>query len=114
MIYTWRRKYKLLDKALIENENNRANALVDDALRITDVEADAQRSRVRADIRLKIAGKLNRSKWGEKVEVTVNQKIDIGPILLEASARMKSLISNGVETPRLPLLEAEIGEQSEE
>ncbi len=73
-----------------------------------DTELDPQRAKVRADYRKWVAGKLNRCKWGEKVEVTVNQKIDIGPILLEAQERMKSIVvGNRLTTHQDASIEAE-------
>ena len=50
---------------------------------------------------------INRDKYGDRLEVQHKHTIDVGPILLEATQRMKSIgVSGEVVTPKNELVEA--------
>lgn len=62
--------------------------MVDDALELSMVEGvDPRLARVQSDIKLKIASHYDRRKFGEKIDVTVDQRVSISGALSEARAR---------------------------
>ncbi|ODS30490.1 MAG: hypothetical protein SCARUB_04392 [Candidatus Scalindua rubra] len=58
---------------------------------IADNEPDPQRAKVRVDIRKWVASRLNRNKYGERLEVNHAHVLDITPVLEEAEKRLKSI-----------------------
>lgn len=66
----------------------RAEHLVEEIVTISDTELDAQRSRNRIDARKWYASKMQPQKYGDRLELNVNQTVDIGKALSEAKARM--------------------------
>ncbi len=66
-----------------------AFALVDQALAIVDDELDPQRARVRAELRLKVAGKFNQAELGDKVDLTVAVASDPAALHLEGMRRAR-------------------------
>ncbi len=90
-IYRWRSSYPEFGKAYAEALEAHVEALLDEALLIVDTEYDAKLAKVRADQRNWMASKLNRQKYGDKIDVLHNVIIDITPALLEATKRMKEI-----------------------
>ncbi len=89
--------------AVLKARREGASAMVDDALHIADsapTDKDAiQKARVRADLRLKVAGLIDREAWGErKQEVNVN-------VLNVESMHLDSLRHRMIEASR-PLEQA--------
>lgn len=60
---------------------------VDGLIEIADTEPDPNKARVRIDTRKWIASKMNPNQYGDRIDVNVNQTIDIGGALKEARAR---------------------------
>jgi hypothetical protein len=55
-----------------------------------------------------LASKLNRQKYGDKLDIQHNVTIDIGPALLDATKRMQSIgVGNVIDVPVKELEEAE-------
>ncbi len=74
---------------------------------IVDTEFNPQRTKVRADHRRWLASRLNRQKYGDKVEVNSNHTLDIGPALALAVKRMKAIgTGDVVDAPAKQLEEA--------
>lgn len=90
-VYEWRRKYKDFAEAMESAEKDRATAFVEGAIDIVHTEPDPQRARTIADVHLKTAGKYNRQKFGEKVDINHNHKIEVHSILGDASQRLRSI-----------------------
>ncbi len=65
--------------------------MIEEAGRIVDEEPNPQRAKVRADYRKWLASKLNRNKYGDKIDVNHNVSIDIAPALLAATERLNTL-----------------------
>jgi hypothetical protein len=70
--------------------------------RIADEEVDPNRARLKVDLRRWVASKFNASLYGDKLDVNVNQTVDIGAALLEARRRARDVI----ETESVNLLES--------
>lgn len=65
----------------------RAELLADEVVDIADNEVDAQKARNRIDVRKWYASKMQPQKYGERLDVNVNQTIDIGTALQDARKR---------------------------
>jgi hypothetical protein len=82
---------------LLESYNSyqrgRAEKVVEEILDIAEEEVDPQRARVRMDARRWYASKMIPHKYGERIDLNVNQIVDIGLALSEARARVR-LISD--------------------
>lgn len=90
------KKYQLAryrrDNPLFENEYMRARELradfqADEIVHIADTEPDAQVARNRIDARKWVASKMLPQQYGDRLDLNVNQTIDIGAALAEARAR---------------------------
>ncbi|MBS4046558.1 MAG: hypothetical protein KG075_09480 [Alphaproteobacteria bacterium] len=77
----------------------RADMMADEAYELsTDTSITPQQARERASIRLKIAGLYDRSRFGEKVDITMTGQVDITAALLEARNRSGRPVSDLVST----------------
>lgn len=88
VISGWRAKYPEFDKLICANEKAHADALIDQTIDIADNEWDHKRAAVRIKARQFKASKLNRDKYGEKVEVNHTLGLDMGALLAEAERRL--------------------------
>lgn len=86
--YLWRTKHADFAKMLEEAEPARAQALAEQTIDIVDTDPDPKAARNRMHARQWLASKLNRQKYGEKVEVAHTHMIDMGAVLAEAEARL--------------------------
>ena len=97
-ILRWRTDYpefgKLYDQALLCY----SEAIIEEALNIADTENDAKKAKNRIDIRTWIASKYNRSRFGDKLDITQTVLMDISPALLEATKRMNAVGTNLIDT----------------
>jgi len=66
---------------------SRAELLADDIVTIADTDLDPQRARNRITARQWYASKMQPQKYGERIELNVNQTVDIGSALAEARRR---------------------------
>ncbi len=109
-ILAWRSAYPEFDKAYQKAVEAHTEALVDQALDIVDNSDDPRKSKVQADFRMWLVSKLNRQKYGERVLVNHNHTLDISPMLLEATKRMKAIgTGNVIDAPAPELIEADSG-----
>jgi hypothetical protein len=76
----------------------KAETIVDEILKIADEEPDVNRARLKTDLRKWTASKFNASMYGDKLDVNINQTVDIGAALLEARSRS---VTQVVDIPRL-------------
>jgi hypothetical protein len=81
---------QLLDVFALAREAN-AEAMADETIKIADSEKDAQKARVRVDVRKWIARCNNPKKYGEKLDLNVTQTVDIVGAMSEANARMRPM-----------------------
>ncbi len=108
-VYRWRSDYPDFGDAYLLALEEHVDALVDEAGEIVDSEPDPQRARVRVDYRKWLASRLNRDKYGDKLDVRHNHTLDVTPALLEGTKRMKEVVdvSGEVVTPKNELVEGE-------
>ncbi len=107
-IYRWRKDYTEFGEAYLLAQEEHVDAVVDEAREIVDTEPDPQRARVRVDYRKWLASRLNRDKYGDKLDVRHNHTLDITPMLLAATKRMNSIdLSGEVVNPKNELVDAE-------
>lgn len=74
-------------EAYARAQKARSELAVDEIVEIADNETDPQRARNRIDARKWFASKIQPSKYGERLDVNLNQTVDIGSALKEARAR---------------------------
>ncbi len=107
-VYRWRRSYPEFGEAYQLAQEEHTDALVDQAGEIVDTEQNPQLGKVRADHRRWLASKLNRSKYGDKLDIQHNVTIDIAPALLAANKRLKSMgVGTVIDAPAEQLVEAD-------
>lgn len=66
----------------------RAEILVDEALTIVDTEQNPNRAKVQADMRKWAASKLNAHLYGDRIDLNVTERVDVGLALTEAKTRL--------------------------
>ena len=66
----------------------RAELEVENIIDIADTEDDAQRARNRIDTRRWYAAKMRPQKYGDRIDLNINQTVDIGSALIEAKSRV--------------------------
>ena len=99
-VYRWRSSYPDFGEAYLLAQEQHVDALVDQAGEIVDTEANPQLAKVRADHRKWLASKLNRNKFGDKIDVQHNHTLDIAPVLALAVKRMESIgVGNVIDAP---------------
>lgn len=67
----------------------RAELHADEIVDIADTETDPQRARNRIDARKWYASKIKPSMYGDRIDLNINQTVDIGEALRDARARVK-------------------------
>lgn len=65
-----------------------ADALAEELVEIADSEPDPQRAKVRCDQRRWLASKYLPSRYGEKLDLSITQRVDLQGALAEARARV--------------------------
>ena len=90
-ILAWRSAHPEFDKAYQKAVEAHTEALVDQALDIVDNGDDPRKSKVQADFRMWMVSKLNRQKYGDKIELNHKHTLDIAPALAEAAERLKAM-----------------------
>lgn len=84
------RQYRAIQKA-------RADLMVDEAYGVTFSESDPKVARMKADVRIKIAGLHDRARYGERVDLTLTQQVSIAGALADARGRALRLGSDSAE-----------------
>ena len=87
-----------LSARYVRAQQLRAELLADEVVDIADEESDPQHARNRIDVRKWYASKMQPQKYGERIDLNVNQTVDIGGALLEARQRASLPV---IETPKL-------------
>ena len=107
-VYRWRSSYPAFGEAYLRSQEEHVDALIDEAGEIVDTEENPQRGKIRADHRRWLASRLNRSKYGDKLDIQHNHTLDIGPALLEAQKRLQAMgTGNVIDVPAKQLEEAD-------
>ncbi len=101
-VYRWRSDYPDFGEAYTLALEQHVDALVDEAGQIVDTELNPQLAKVRADHRRWLASRLNRNKYGDKIEINQNVTLDIAPQLIEAQKRLQAV---GLNIPQNKLIE---------
>jgi hypothetical protein len=86
--YKTLRAYPELRQLYYEVQESRADMMVDEAYAISaDNAKNPQLARVQAEIRIKIASAFDRKRFGEKVDMTIDQTVSVAGALEAAKAR---------------------------
>ncbi len=108
-IYNWRTNYPEFGKAYDLAVECNADYIVEKAYDKVENASSAEAKLV--DVQFKstswLASKLNRNKYGEKLDVSHSVYIDVAPVLAEGLARMKAV---SVGEPQKVLVEGEISD----
>ena len=88
-----------LDVPLIEHAYSiarkvKADALADEIPEIADTEPNPHRARIRCDARRWVCAAFNRPVYGEKVDMTIEARVDLTSALLEARERAQRRIGD--------------------
>lgn len=70
----------------------RAELLVDEIISIADTDSDAQRARNRIDVRKWYASKMQPQQYGDRIDMTITNTVDISLAISEAKARALSVL----------------------
>lgn len=76
-----------LSKEYARAQQVRAELLADEIVEIADDATDSQKARNQIDVRKWYASKMQPHKYGERIDLNVNQTVDIGAALMEARQR---------------------------
>lgn len=99
-IYRWRFLYPDFDKEFLKACECHSDAIVEQAF-ANVMNADSKEAKL-VDVQFKssswLASKINRNKYGDKLDIQHNVTIDLSPALIEATQRMASV---GAITPKL-------------
>ncbi|MHC4268889.1 MAG: helix-turn-helix domain-containing protein [Planctomycetota bacterium] len=106
-VYRWRSDYPKFGEAYLLAQEQHVDALVDEAGHIVDTEQNPKLAKSRAEHRRWLASRLNRQKYGDKLEVSHSVSIDIAPALQAAMKRMELLKPPVLDVPVKQLVEAE-------
>lgn len=93
--------FSILEQSLyLQNEYSRAQQsrselLAEEIITIADTESCPQTARNRMEARKWYASKMKPNKFGEKIDITVNQTVDISGALADAKARVVSTLLPG-------------------
>lgn len=93
-------------EAYADAQQQAADALAEEIIDIADTETDANRARVRVDSRKWLASKFLPRKYGEKLDLTVNQQIDLKGAI--ESGRARALARAGIREIKEPIEDAVI------
>lgn len=101
----------MLDAMYIAAQRAKAEMLADEIITIADTEEDSQKARNRIDARKWWAGKANATKWGDKIQLEVEHKVDLAGALTEARGRVLSASYQRIDREPENLAFAEVVEQ---
>ncbi len=93
-----------IEDLYIRAQASRTELMVEEIVEIADTEPDANRARVRTDARKWYASKMNSKKYGDRIDLNVNQTVDIGKALAEARARSGQSVIKDAQPIELPIL----------
>lgn len=108
-VYKWRIDNPDFDKLWLLAAECNADVIVEQAFKNV-MGADPKEAKL-VDVQFKssswLASKINRAKYGDKLDITQTVAIDLSPALLEATKRMQAV---GVGSPQIPLIETQAKE----
>lgn len=84
--YVWSDSY--LTDLYVRAQSVKAELMVEDIIDISDNEIDASKARNRIDTRRWYAAKIQPNKYGERIDVNVNQVVSITDALADAKKRL--------------------------
>jgi hypothetical protein len=84
----WAMKHPLFGDRLAAAREQAAHVLVDASIHIADEDPDSKRARVRMQARQFAAERRNRKAYAPSIDMTLDQRVDIGGTLLEARKRV--------------------------
>ena len=107
-IFRWRSDYPEFGKAYLIAQELYTDALIDEAGEIVDTECNPQLAKVRSEFRRWLASKLNRSKYGDKIDVQHSHTLDITSIISKALERLSNIgVGTVIDVTSKQLVEAE-------
>jgi hypothetical protein len=87
-IFEARKEYPIIEQAYQIAREMRADILADEVTEIADTDPNPHSARIRCDARRWAAGVLNRKVYGEKVDMTIEGRVDMSLALTEARQRV--------------------------
>ncbi len=90
-ISRWRVDYPKFGAAYELAVSDHVESLIDKARHVVETEADSKKAKTQSDFYCWLSGKLNRQKYGEKIDVNHNITIDIAPALASAQKRLAAM-----------------------
>lgn len=87
-VYEWRDRTPENTELYVRAQHLKADNLADESLQISDGRGDPQRDRLRVETRKWAASRFNPRKYGEKLDLTVETKLDLKGALEAAKQRI--------------------------
>ncbi len=103
-ILRWRSQFPEFGAAYSEALDAYTDSIIEECISIAETELDPKRAKVKIDIRTWIASRINRVRWGDRLEINQTVTLDITPALKAAVARMKA-VAEPVKTLDVPAVE---------
>jgi len=91
IVYDLARRDSIVHDTMISAGEACAAHLVRESLDIADKDVDPQRARVRVGARQWAASRMDRARWGDKMEIKVEQTVSIAAALEAANARLQPI-----------------------
>ncbi|MAE81447.1 MAG: hypothetical protein CMB80_01835 [Flammeovirgaceae bacterium] len=90
-ICRWRKDFPEFGEAYDIALQAHSEAIVEESMVIADTEQDAKKAKNRIDIRTWIASKLNRKRFGDRLDIDIKQTLDVSPVISKALERLSTL-----------------------
>jgi hypothetical protein len=103
LISKWKAKHPLFAAAVDAARAESSHVLVDEARDIADKDPDSKRAKNRIHVRLFAAERLNRKAYGQAIDMTLTQQVDVGGTLIEARKRV---VLPGCDLTQIPAAQA--------
>jgi hypothetical protein len=87
-------KHPLFGERVRSAREEAAHVMVDDAIHIADTDKDSKRARVCMQARQFAAERRNRKAYAPSIDMTLDQRVDIGGTLIEARKRIALPVSD--------------------
>lgn len=81
-----------LDEKYVRAQHGRSELYMDEIINIADTEDNAQKARNQIDARKLYASKMKPNKFGDRIDVNLNQTVDIRGALDEARTRIRDVL----------------------
>ncbi len=90
-VYDWKEINESFREMIYRAQEKHADSLIGQTIDIVDTDHDPQRARNRVAARQWLAGKINRDKWGERMDIKQTLTVNVVGAIGEAMERVRSM-----------------------